>query len=619
MFDPDTASHNASLGQLFVYAFGILIVLPSFMYGLWAIFQTPARLFGSLSSGNLGGSGASVHGARRSSPTVATAATVSAADPPQVEPSFWARLAKAQANLVLVFLNIAFIIVMGLISVISAGQLALAVRHGFRPDDSIRDIESNASLILLDKVAIVAQVLYFWTSIWMKHRLVRSLPGSSYIATWSVSVLLTIIATGPLVSLSIQKSMLTTLLLFVQLLCMTIVAWLYVLLAISTVRHSETSVLDALRIVRGDKILRSWLLMRPSTVLIITFVPALGILAAKKDLHLIGPIVVISDFLFEYSQIHYGLFAKLVKEISLPPSVREKIPRSHTVSRNDNGDCKEDRSKTAYISFLEAMAIPLPNSSLSKSHVIITLLIVSIVILCNLGVSGWLATQIMAGDPSKRVGIKLFLALLGLLMTVDQILVVSFATAKDEDTSFPIGVAANWAAMICLCLLMQLQLEWWVYGVISQVVILSLFSGIQAYVIVSKLLETTQTITNVDTKSKHRRIMLSTMLTVLLEVIGILTYAIGNSLTSDPNNIAVVETKAIMRMLAASCLGVETISQTVALLMIADLVANRSGSGSDSAVKKTMSTPSTLSTEGSLTHVHSVKKVSSLSGQTSRV
>eukprot|EP00842_Homolaphlyctis_polyrhiza_P004706 jgi/Hompol1/5236/HPOL_004269-RA len=31
--------------------------------------------------------------------------------------------------------------------------------------------------------------------------------------------------------------------------------------------------------------------------------------------------------MFEYSQIHYGLFAKLVNEIGLPQSVRDKMKR----------------------------------------------------------------------------------------------------------------------------------------------------------------------------------------------------------------------------------------------------------------------------------------------------
>eukprot|EP00842_Homolaphlyctis_polyrhiza_P004493 jgi/Hompol1/5044/HPOL_000735-RA len=96
-------------------------VLPSFLFGTYSVIATPARLFGRRSS-NTSAEDIATKTAAATNSNINNISTADDSLDSHDHPTFWARLLKAQANLVLVFLNVAF---MGLMAV----QLALAVGY----------------------------------------------------------------------------------------------------------------------------------------------------------------------------------------------------------------------------------------------------------------------------------------------------------------------------------------------------------------------------------------------------------------------------------------------------------------------------------------------------------
>eukprot|EP00842_Homolaphlyctis_polyrhiza_P004492 jgi/Hompol1/5043/HPOL_000734-RA len=281
----------------------VAFVLPSFLFGLWAILKTPSRVFKRSLDTPATSSGSDVTG-QSSIPGSASTGFGAAGL------TFWTKLLRAQANFVLGFLNAAFVLAVGLELLWAVTMWIESFLHAFNYHTVVNIVESDQVMKVCYQILVTAQTIYFLTSIWMKHRLIRSLPGSS---TASVS--------KPKLWISLSSTMVC--------LFMNIVAWFYVLLAIDTVRHDNTNIADAMRIVYKSRVLRVWLLLRPILPSLFSIAYFIAIIARQSwlDVNALVSLTIVVDFFFEYSQIHYGLFAKLVSEISLPPDVRDKMKR----------------------------------------------------------------------------------------------------------------------------------------------------------------------------------------------------------------------------------------------------------------------------------------------------
>ncbi|KAH6560685.1 hypothetical protein BASA60_000557 [Batrachochytrium salamandrivorans] len=208
-------------------------------------------------------------------------------------------------NAIIWFLNAAFLLALLAICSESLAHWSIAYNSQF-------DIQKSAFIwkthIIVDYIKMlrrITQVLYFLTSVWIKHRLVRSLPG--------------VLMMG---------------------FCMSVLAWIYVYLSIRNIKAATLSYWNTIEIIRENRLLNRWLIVRPLILLGMLLLPLCLISVRKIPLSFPAymAIIIVSDFLFEYQQIQKGLFAMLVREISLPIDVRRKLDQA----RNPDGSLPND-------------------------------------------------------------------------------------------------------------------------------------------------------------------------------------------------------------------------------------------------------------------------------------
>nr|KAJ3418181.1 hypothetical protein HK105_000236 [Polyrhizophydium stewartii] len=167
----------------------------------------------------------------------------------------------------------------------------------------------------------------------MKHSLVTSLPGvMPHFTIWVVSIFLCLLAAGPVAvyssfSVASRWSLLATIIVCG---CMSSLTWVYIFLAIRNVKEENATIAAALRIVTRKSKLSWWLIYRPILMLLISagYLAFFILLPQSLDMTAGVAVIVLWDFLFEYKQIQRGLFAKLVREISLPEDARRKLSQA---------------------------------------------------------------------------------------------------------------------------------------------------------------------------------------------------------------------------------------------------------------------------------------------------
>ncbi|KAH6572494.1 hypothetical protein BASA62_003321 [Batrachochytrium salamandrivorans] len=231
-------------------------------------------------------------------------------------------------NAIIWFLNAAFLLALLAICSESLAHWSIAYNSQF-------DIQKSAFIwkthIIVDYIKMlrrITQVLYFLTSVWIKHRLVRSLPGtSSGVVTWTTSITISTVAIVPnipqLSGLSnLSRPMLDSIGVLMMGFCMSVLAWDLRVFVYSKHQGSYTELLEYHRDYPRK--------------------PTAEPMANLRKIPLSFPaymaIIIVSDFLFEYQQIQKGLFAMLVREISLPIDVRRKLDQA----RNPDGSLPND-------------------------------------------------------------------------------------------------------------------------------------------------------------------------------------------------------------------------------------------------------------------------------------
>ncbi|KAH6587786.1 hypothetical protein BASA50_011088 [Batrachochytrium salamandrivorans] len=249
-------------------------------------------------------------------------------------------------NAIIWFLNAAFLLALLAICSESLAHWSIAYNSQF-------DIQKSAFIwkthIIVDYIKMlrrITQVLYFLTSVWIKHRLVRSLPGtSSGVVTWTTSITISTVAIVPnipqLSGLSnLSRPMLDSIGVLMMGFCMSVLAWIYVYLSIRNIKAATLSYWNTIEIIRENRLLNRWLIVRPLILLGMLLLPLCLISVRKIPLSFPAymAIIIVSDFLFEYQQIQKGLFAMLVREISLPIDVRRKLDQA----RNPDGSLPND-------------------------------------------------------------------------------------------------------------------------------------------------------------------------------------------------------------------------------------------------------------------------------------
>ncbi|KAH6571476.1 hypothetical protein BASA50_000658 [Batrachochytrium salamandrivorans] len=249
-------------------------------------------------------------------------------------------------NAIIWFLNAAFLLALLAICSESLTHWSIAYNSQFDIQESIIVWKTHVIVDYIKMLRRVTQVMYFLTSVWIKHRLVRSLPGtSSGIVTWTTSIVISSVAIVPnipqLSGLShLSRPMLDSIAILLMGFCMSVLAWVYVYLSIRNIKAATLSYWNTIEIIQENLLLNRWLIVRPLILLGILFLP-LSLISVKKT-PLSFPsyiaIIIVSDFLFEYQQIQKGLFAMLVREISLPIDVRRKLDQARNLDGSPPND-----------------------------------------------------------------------------------------------------------------------------------------------------------------------------------------------------------------------------------------------------------------------------------------
>ncbi|KAJ8328453.1 hypothetical protein BDV3_005696 [Batrachochytrium dendrobatidis] len=275
-------------------------------------------------------------------------------------------------NGIIWFLNLAGLIALLVMCVVSLAHWSIAFNNDFDIKKSTADWNSLELVEVIRILQTVSQSVYFLISVWMKHRLVRSLPGAaSLFVVWATSIFICIVAVAPnipsMFNPSLARRRYATVATLLLGFCMTIMAWIYVLLCVKNIKAASLSVTNTLCIIRDNVVLNRWLILRPFVMLIIFLIPLLLLIIRRTALELSGYIalVIISDFLFEYQQIQRGLFAMLVREISLPENVRIKLDQALQANSQTNeadwGDGLNDDPRDFEVSIYEGSDTCIPN------------------------------------------------------------------------------------------------------------------------------------------------------------------------------------------------------------------------------------------------------------------
>ncbi|KAH9267807.1 hypothetical protein BASA83_009746 [Batrachochytrium salamandrivorans] len=266
---------------------------------------------------------------------------------PAPRPFTTKRLLALPPNSIIWFLNAAFVAALLVLCTVSLTHWSIAYNNHFDITACVLDWNTMSLVVVLQVLQRITQALYFLTSVWMKHRLVQSLPGASSAAIiWTTSITICVVAILPSVVqirrlIGLSDRMFGSIAILMLGFCMSILAWIYVFLSVINIKAATLSYKNTISIIRNNRLLNRWLIVRPLLLAGISIVPLLIVTVKRAELDLTGyvAIIIISDFLFEYQQIQKGLFAMLVREICLPPNIRHKLDQ---VLCNDGSQLCDD-------------------------------------------------------------------------------------------------------------------------------------------------------------------------------------------------------------------------------------------------------------------------------------
>ncbi|KAJ1337136.1 hypothetical protein BSLG_006609 [Batrachochytrium salamandrivorans] len=244
-------------------------------------------------------------------------------------------------NAIIWFLNLAFGSAQLVLCTVSLAHWSIAFNNKFDIYQSVIDWNTLPLVEVIHTLQHITQSVYF-IAIWTKHRLVRLLPGaSSGFIVWGTSIFISMVAIVPSIpqlapALRVEPETLENAAILMLAFCMSILAWIYVYLSIRNIKAATLSYTHTLHIIKSNRLLNWWLIIRPLILVGTIFIPLSFILISGKELDLsaYAAFIIVADFLFEYQQIQRGLFGILVREISLPPNVRRKLDQ--TVSPGDS-------------------------------------------------------------------------------------------------------------------------------------------------------------------------------------------------------------------------------------------------------------------------------------------
>ncbi|KAL2917442.1 hypothetical protein HK105_203108 [Polyrhizophydium stewartii] len=113
---------------------------------------------------------------------------------------------------------------------------------------------------------------------------------------------------------------------------------------------------------------------------------------------------------------------------------------------------------------------------------------------------------------------------------------------------------------------------WWMLGIALHAVILSFVGVVQGYLIIRAILTTSKRISAQQSARKLQEVVLSLVITIVSEVAGLSTFVYFSAFVSQREDPV---TYWILNQFAITCLAVEAIAETVALLTMMDLVAGK--------------------------------------------
>ncbi|KAI8926983.1 hypothetical protein BC831DRAFT_454037, partial [Entophlyctis helioformis] len=234
---------------------------------------------------------------------------------------------------ILRWLNTAFLAIMGVLLATSIVRWGVAAQYDFMIEESVAAYNESTIPVVLYALQVFAEGFYFLASVWMKHSLVQSLPASSEhaLATTCVSVFLAVSAIGPIIPtmFSRTRSLWTSIATVILGLSMCIIAWFYVFLSVTYIKLPSATFWNAIQVIRTHKALNFWLIQRPLIMFVVSTPAIINVAIHRIPLELGGYIgfIVVCDFIYEYKQIEEGLFASLIRQVGLPPSLRTHLDK----------------------------------------------------------------------------------------------------------------------------------------------------------------------------------------------------------------------------------------------------------------------------------------------------
>nr|KAJ3419650.1 hypothetical protein HK105_006702 [Polyrhizophydium stewartii] len=177
-----------------------------------------------------------------------------------------------------------------------------------------------------------------------------------------------------------------------------------------------------------------------------------------------------------------------------------------------------------------------------------------------------------------------FGALLILQLEMRFVFSVLFAKSAEGHWSEPSKLRARVAAVLLHDILMEPEYVgnaiiyegimgwWWMLGIALHAVILSFVGVVQGYLIIRAILTTSKRISAQQSARKLQEVVLSLVITIVSEVAGLSTFVYFSAFVSQREDPV---TYWILNQFAITCLAVEAIAETVALLTMMDLVAGK--------------------------------------------